>query len=70
MFTYRHVCKLVGLDNNSIKNSSSQQSNLSVQATKMKWTENKYLPALSKLSSIPTFNIDSMHPRKEDYVSK
>ena len=61
--------KLVGLDRNSINNSSSQQSNLSIQATKMKWTETKYLPGLRILPSSITFNFDNMNPRNEDYVS-
>ena len=45
LLTYRDVCKLAGLHKNSINNSSSQQSKLSFQATKMKWTETKYRPA-------------------------
>ena len=61
LFTYTDVCKVVGLDNNSIINCRSQQSNLSVQATQMKWTETKYLPGLSKLPSPTTFNFDNMH---------
>ena len=68
-FTYRKVCKLVGLDKNSINNSSSQQSNLSIQATKNKWIETKYLPGLLILPSPITFNFDNMHPRNEDHVS-
>ena len=52
----------------SINNSSSQQSNLSIQATKMKWTETKYLPGLRILPSSITFNFD-MNPGNEDYVS-
>ena len=45
LFTDRDVCKLVGIDRNSINNSSSQQGNLSIQATKMKWTDTKSCPA-------------------------
>ena len=60
---------LLALIKNSIKNSSSQQSNFSIQATKMKWTETKYLPGLRILLSPITFNFDNMHPRNEDYVS-
>ena len=33
LFSYRDVCKLVGLDKNSIKNSSIQKSDLSIKAT-------------------------------------
>ena len=66
LFTYRDVCKLVGIDRNSINNSSSQQSNLSIQATKMKWTETKYLPGLRILPSSITFNFDNMNPRNEN----
>ena len=69
LFTYRDVCKLVGIDRNSINNSRSQQSNLSIQATKMKWTETKYLPGLRILPSSITFNFDNMNPWNEDYVS-
>ena len=69
LFTYRDVWKLVGLDKNSIKNSSSQQSNLSIQATKMKWTETKYLPGLRILPSSINFNFNNMNPRNEVYVS-
>ena len=69
LFNYRDVCKLVGIDRNSVNNSSSQQSNFSIQATKMKWTETKYLPGLRILPSSITFNFDNMNPRNEDYVS-
>ena len=61
--------KLVGLDKNSIKNSSCQQSNLPIQATKMKWSETNYLPGLRILPSSITFKFDNMNPRNEDYVS-
>ena len=46
-----------------------KESNLSIQATKMKWTETKYLPGLRILPSSLTFNFDNMNPRIEDYVS-
>ena len=54
LFNYRDVSKLVGIDNNSINNSNSQQSNLSIQAIKMNWSETKYLPGLPKLPSTLT----------------
>ena len=56
-------------DRNSINN-GIQQSNLSIQTIKMKWTEIKFMPILSKLPSTQTLNFDNMPPRHEDYVSK
>ena len=69
LFIYRDVCKFVGLDKNIFNNSSSQQSNVSIQGTKTKWTEIKYLPGLPMLPSSITFNFDNMNPRKDDYVT-
>ena len=66
------VCKIVGLKNNSI-NTSSQQSNLSIQTTEMNWTETRYMTGLPILAiplpSTLTFNFDIMHSRNEDYFS-
>ena len=67
LFNHREVCSFVGLDNNSIRN-YSPQSQLSIQPTKLKWTETKYRPGLPILPSTLTFNLDNMHPRNEDYV--
>ena len=61
LFSYHDVCKLVGLDNNSIKN-ISQQSNFSIQEAKMKRTETNYLPGPPMLLSTPIFNFVKMHP--------
>ena len=35
----------------------------------MNWTETKYRPGLTTLSSSKNFNFDNMHPRNEDYVN-
>ena len=61
MFTYRNVYKLVDLDKNNINNSRSQQSNVSIQSNKMKWTETKYLPGLRIMPSSIAFNFDNMN---------
>ena len=47
----------------------SQQSKLSIQGTKMKWTETKYLPGPRILPSSITFNFHNMPPRNEGFVS-
>ena len=68
-FTFRDVCKLVGLVNSSNKDTTSEQSNLSIRAGKMKCFEMTYLPDLPVLPSTLTFNFDNLHQENEDYVS-